>query len=224
MQPSRGEHPSDMGAPCTLLGIREALAGLTSKCGFGWHKKLVAELEKVRKKAVREAELRRQGEEEMTEGLGQERAWGRHDELPNITRHLQREGDWAALGSWARTLGFSRNREAQGSRAAAQPQAAGTVLSLPVETLRGGNMNLSNSAIECGWQVTSCRLLQLCSEPPRSCERPRIPPCIVPRTLPWVLPHIPPHACPGRRYDTAPPHPTMVVSLASKKTTEKHFP
>lgn len=56
MQPSWREHPLDMRVPCTLLSISKASAGHNSRCGFGWHKKLVAKLEKVQKKAVREAE------------------------------------------------------------------------------------------------------------------------------------------------------------------------
>lgn len=43
-------------------------------------------------------------------------------------------------------------------------------VSLLMETSRAGSMNVSNLAIKRGWQVTSCCLLQLWSEPPRSCE------------------------------------------------------
>lgn len=95
-------------------------------------------------------------------------------------------------------------------------------MSLPVETLRAGNVNVSNSAIECGWQVTSCRLPQLYSEPPRSHERSLHPSPHPSPHPPWVLPHTPPHT-PGRRYNTAPPHSTMAGGRASKKT-EKRFP
>lgn len=76
MQPSQAEHPLDMRAPRTLLGVSEASSGLASRCDFGWHKKLVAKLEKVQKKAVREVEIRRHGEEEMTKGLGAGKATG----------------------------------------------------------------------------------------------------------------------------------------------------
>lgn len=102
MQPSQGEHPSDTRVPCTLLDVTEASAGLTSTCGFGWHKKLVSKLDRVQKKAVREAELRRQGEDEMTEGSGQERARGRSNELPDIDTASSKRRGAGCLGGLGR--------------------------------------------------------------------------------------------------------------------------
>lgn len=45
---------ASLGHISTLLSIAEASAGLTSRCGFGWHEKLVSKLERVQKQAVGE--------------------------------------------------------------------------------------------------------------------------------------------------------------------------